>query len=312
MQPVWPERVLIAEWIPIDELDRFVGLDQRIKIVWWRFDDVDLASQQRVDRLLMVADRTPLDPVDLHHLAASKTRSRFRAGHILVVLHVYGLVAGLPFVRLEYERSGADELRQLRVGIAIGHALGHHEWHVRRRLAERGQNEAGRLLQLHREGLRVDRGQLGDEAHQLLAHAVLRTPTLDRGYAIFGGDRLAVVPGEARAQRECEGELVGRSLVLLDHLRLDFALRIHREQCVVDHVAVIAGDVGRSPDRIDDLQVGVHHDFEGGLRHRRQSGQGRCKSYCQRGSRFCPGTFHLGLRFCRDPATHGAATPVCR
>jgi hypothetical protein len=34
-----------------------------------------------------------------------------------------------------------------------------------------------------------------------------------------------------------------------DHLRLDLALRVEGEQRVVDHVAVVADDVGGGPDR---------------------------------------------------------------
>ena len=45
-----------------------------------------------------------------------------------------------------------------------------------------------------------------------------------------------------------------------------------REQRVVDHVAVVAGDVRGGPDRVDDLEVRVHHRLERDLRARSLQG----------------------------------------
>src|SRR6185369_9693246 len=81
----------------------------------------------------------------------------------------------------------------------------------------------------------------------------------DGGDAVLGRDGTAVVPDEAVAQREGVGELIGRDLVLVDHLRLDLAVGVGGKQRVVDHIAVVADDVGGGPDRIDDLEVRVHH-----------------------------------------------------
>ena len=47
-------------------------------------------------------------------------------------------------------------------------------------------------------------------------------------------------------------------------LRLEVLVR--REQGVVDRVAVVAGDEGRRPDRIDVLEIRVHGDVELALR----------------------------------------------
>ena len=68
----------------------------------------------------------------------------------------------------------------------------------------------------------------------------LGAPALDRGDAVGRRDRLAVMPFEAVAQGEGVGELVGRDVVLVDHLRLDLELLVHREQRVPDEVAVIS------------------------------------------------------------------------
>ena len=68
------------------------------------------------------------------------------------------------------------------------------------------------------------------------------------------------MPQQSVAQGEGVALAVGRGFVLLHHLRLDLALFILREQHIIDHVAVVADDVGRGPDRIQDLQIRMHDD----------------------------------------------------
>lgn len=58
------------------------------------------------------------------------------------------------------------------------------------------------------------------------------------------------------------------------HLRLNLEVGVHRQQCIVDHVAVIARDICRRDDRIRHPQVGVHHRRDRlGLRQCRQCEQ---------------------------------------
>ena len=222
-----------------------------------RLEVIDLAGDEGVHRGLMVGDPLPLDAVHLHDLAAGQRRRRVGARLVLVELRVDGLVARLPLLLAEHERSRAREVGDLRVGIGLGHALGHHERDVRGRLAERAEHEARRLVDHDLERPGTDDLDVLDERHQLLAHRVFGRPALDRGDAVLGGDGLAVVPHEAVAQRERVRELVLADLVLVHHLRLDLALGVHGEERVVDHVAVIAHDVGGRPDRIDDLEIRV-------------------------------------------------------
>src|SRR5262249_48088473 len=61
------------------------------------------------------------------------------------------------------------------------------------------------------------------------------------------------------------------------------ALLVHGEQGVVDHVAVVAADVGGGPDRIDDLEVRVHdraqRDLRAAVDRRRREGRQGGESY---------------------------------
>src|SRR6202162_5448773 len=61
---------------------------------------------------------------------------------------------------------------------------------------------------------------------------------------------------EAVAQHEAVVKLVWRYVELADHLRVRLELRVNREQRVGHHIAVIAGPIGRRPDRVEHLDVG--------------------------------------------------------
>jgi len=113
----------------------------------------------------------------------------------------------------------------------------------------------------------VDRLQLLREGHQLLAHGVLGRPAVQRSDAVLGGHGLPIMEQQAVAQGEGVGELVVAHFPAFEHLRLDLQLVVDRQQRVVDHVAVVAHDIGSCPKRIDDLDVRMHDDFEG-LRRR--------------------------------------------
>ena len=147
-----------------------------------------------------------------------------------------------------------------------------------------------RLLQLEREGLVVDRRPGLGHLAQALAEDVALGPAFDRGDAVGRAHRRAVVELQAVAQREGVGQAVGADLVLVDHLRLDVELRVGREQHVVDHVAMVAGDVGRGPDRVEAAQVGLGHELQDlALREHRAGedhagGQGKAERQALQGS----------------------------
>ena len=222
-----------------------------------RLDDIDLARRQGADRGLLVGHRQPFDAVDLGELAARKARRRLGARLVLGVPDVDGLVAGLPLVGLEDEGAGAHELLDLVAGRGLGDSLGHDEG-IARGLGQRLQHHAGRRLEHELEGFGIDRLGVGQLGPQDLAQAIAHGPALQRRQHILRRDRLAVVEFQAVAQREGPGELVGRDGPGVDHLRLDLEVSVQRKQRVVDHVAVVADDEGRGPDRIEDLQVRMH------------------------------------------------------
>ena len=148
-------------------------------------------------------------------------------------------------------------------GSVLGDALGHHQRRRAAGLGQRIEHQAVGLLQHDPEGLVVHRLEAGDEAQQLQARRIARAPALERGDAVLRRDRLAVVPFEAVAQGEGVGEPVGAQRPSVSTIcGCGCELLVHREQRVPHHVAVVAHDVGGGPDRIEDLEVRMHHRLD--------------------------------------------------
>jgi hypothetical protein len=112
------------------------------------------ALHQRIHLRLRIAQRKiPFDAVDVDELAAGGARGRFLARHVLGVLQVDRLVAGLEFVALEDVGPRADVVLDLLEGIRVRDALGHDERHVGGGLADRLEHEAAGLAQEDAEGI---------------------------------------------------------------------------------------------------------------------------------------------------------------
>ena len=215
----------------------------------------------------------PLDALHVHALAAGRKTGRLVARHVGVVAAVYHLVSRTPLVRHEDERAGAGGVLNLLVRRRRGDARRHDERHVAAGLGEGVQDEAEGLFEGQPEGFGVECFEAFGEGHEQLPLAVLAAPAPQRRDHVFRHDRLAVVPQEAIAQREGVLQGVVAHLPGVHHLRPDFQVFVQGEQHVVDHVTVVAGDVGGGPDGVDDLQIGVRDEFEGAavpgfLRHR--------------------------------------------
>ena len=91
---------------------------------------------------------------------------------------------------------------------------------------------------------------------------VALTPPLQRGDRVGGAHRLSVVELQLFAQAERPGQFVVADLPGIDHLRLRTKLAVHTEQCVVDQVAEIAGDVDADELRVDDRQIRMRHEAQ--------------------------------------------------
>ena len=157
-----------------------------------------------------------------------------------------------------------------------------------RGLAERLEHERERLLQHEREGLVVDRRpsrrQLGRAPGPARRACAQRSSEAMQSAERTG---CAVMELEAVAQREGVGELVVAERPGIDHLRLRLEVLVEREQRVVDHVAVVARDVGRGPDRIEAAQIRLRDELQGLLLRRCGLGEQRAAGNPRRQSQRC-------------------------
>ena len=220
---------------------------------------VDLVVDECVERGLEVRDRDPLVAVDLHDLAAGKPVGRFRTRHIVGVALVHRLQSRLELARDEPERSRADKFGDLLRRRRRRDPCRHDERHGGGGLAERRQHVTEGRLQLESERASIDRGEFASRRHQRNAHRIARAPALQRGDHVFGSDRRAVVEFQPGSQLERIGQAIARNLEAIDHLRLVVQLAVHREQRVVDVVAVVARRPRRHHQRVGHTQRGVHH-----------------------------------------------------
>src|SRR3984893_6424428 len=220
-----------------------------------------------------VGDIAPFDAVGLCHLAAAGEARQLLARHLIRVPDKDRLVAGNPRLLDEFERAGADRLRDLLVSVGLRKPLRHHERHIAGELAERIEDQRERGFQLEREGFVVDGLNLPDDLHQLLAERVPLAPAFERGDAIGGADRLSVVPFQALAQRESIGQLIAAGCPAIDHLRLRLEVLVEREQRVENQIAEIAGDIRRRPDRVDAPEIRLRDEAERLLRGLGRSGR---------------------------------------
>jgi hypothetical protein len=171
-------------------------------------------------------------------------------------------VSRLELLLDEFERARANHLGDLRKRVGVGEALRHHEQRQARHLGEPVEQQRERLFELDRKPLIAVRLHLVEHRRHRLPVSVARHPALDRGDAIGAAHRAAVMKAEPVAQFELISELIRRDAVIADHLRMRREFGVDREQVVEHAIAVVAGDVGGGPDRIENAQVGLRDEAQ--------------------------------------------------
>ena len=243
------------------------------------------AGLQRLQRGLRVRHVLVDDAIDLDVLRARHAGRRLGARDVVRIAVVDVARAHPRLVAIVGERPGADIFGDLLVRIGLGFLLAHDVEDRRRGLRHDLEHQAVGLLQGDREGLVVLLRKVLHARHHVLAGAVARGPAADRGDHVVGGDGGAVGELQPVAQLERIGELVVGKAPLADHLRLRTHLGVEREQRVVDHRAVIGGDVRGGPDRIERAQVALHHGADGAGARRLRADDARHAGKRGRGKR---------------------------
>ena len=159
------------------------------------------------------------------------------------------------------ERAAADHLGHLLGRGGAGQALGHDGGGQRGWLAEQIGQQAERALEAELHHLVRGGGDFLDLGPDRDREDVALGPALQAGNHVARQDGGVVV----KAQPVAQGDLPGKAVIFDDmaggHLRLRLAGIVDAIQCVVDEIAVVAGDQGGGEMRIDQGEVGLWGEF---------------------------------------------------
>lgn len=154
-------------------------------------------------------------------------------------------------------------------------------------LGDHRQERSERLCQGPNDGLLVAGLKAFGHVKDQLATAITFAPAFERGHDIFAGDRRIVMEHQPIAQGESIDQPVFGDFPA-GHLRLRLKVLVHGGQHVIDHIAVVAGDMRGGDDRIKNPQARVHDRRDGrfailrrqraGRQKRRGGGEGGGKS----------------------------------
>ena len=224
-----------------------------------QLEPVHLAGLQRCRCGGRVRLHEPFHPLEIHHLAAGEILGLLLPRHVVRVLHIDRLRAGLPFVSLEDVWPGADVLLDLLRRRRLRHPFRHHKAALR---SERIGHLPEALLQPDLEALVVERLHLLGLRGKLLAEWVLDGPACDRCGAVDPSHRLAVGELQTVTQSERPGEFIRRQLVTRDHLWLADQRIVDAVQRIPHHVAMVGCHRCGGPDRVRVRQIGLGHEVQ--------------------------------------------------
>ena len=269
---------------------------QRQQIDRRRLPPFLLAGLDRCGRGGGIGDDVPFDALEVRLLAAGDEAWRLLARHVAVEPLERRQRAGGPLVAVEHVRAGADVFVDLLVRIGLARSRsGMMKQTLAVGLPSPCASSGNGSLQAEDECAVISGTEFVERGLDALGEAVTLHPALNRRDAVGCADRRAVVELEPVAQPEAPCQAVIGDLVALAHLRLRREVAVPPIQRVPDHVAEVAGDRGRGPDRVGVLQIAFGYELQRlrrrlGDRRARQAGR-RCNGGTGRGEHFAP--FHL-------------------
>ena len=236
---------------------------------------IDLTRLQRGRGCGGIRDNTPLDTLEMRDLTAGRPVRRLLPWHVAIELFISRTGTRDKLLRNELEGAGTDRLLDLLHRVGLGDAFRHDERLVRRRLAQRIDQQRERRLQRDLHRAVVLHAPLIDELRQRLPQRVACRPAREAGRAVLRAHRLAVVEFQPVAQLDEVGAAVIGNGMPLRHLRLRLQLGVHRIQRVVHRIGMVLGHCRGGPDRIERGQVCLWHEFQRGRRNRLPDGDSR-------------------------------------
>ena len=220
------------------------------------FPIILLAGLHGIGRRRRIGNNRPFHPINPRRTATGQAIHRLLPRHIAIKLRPNRAAARVPLIGHEAERAGARGIAHLLERVRRRQPLGQHRH--RPLAAPHGQRQKRKgSLQPKPKPPVIQHRQFIHSCPEHLAKTIPRRPTPDGRHAISRPHRLIVMKFQARAQGEIPLPPLGRNLPALGHLRPHLAGKVHRGDIVIHHHAVIAGDHGRGPDRIQRGQIGL-------------------------------------------------------
>ena len=206
-----------------------------------------------------VGDGVPLYPIQIHALRPGGPAWRpFRARHIALEARIGGACAGHAFGGQEAEGPRPDQIPAQRLArILAREAFGHDEADRGGGLAQRLEQHGEGALQPEQDGAVIGRRELIRERHQHLAQRIAGGPAADGGDAIPRPHRIPIVEAQPFAQLHGDAAALILHHMEFDHLRMRLVVGVEPIQRVPHHVGVVARDIGRGDDGIEDREVGL-------------------------------------------------------
>ncbi len=258
-----------AEREVVDQLDGDVAVARQQLLDFWRrlFEPVDLALLQGGRRGGGIGDDQPFDAVEMHLLGpGDQAGGALGDRHVARVAVEDHAAAAVEFGFHEDEGAGTGRVINLLERIGLGNPFGHDETGAAD-LAQRLEQHRERLLQAQHDAAIIGGRDLVEHRLELEAVGGALHPAADALGDVDGADGGAVVEEQAVAQGDGDSLAIVFHQMPGGHLGAGDEGLVDAVERVVDHVAVVAGDVGRGPDRVDRGEIGLRHRAQhaGGL-----------------------------------------------
>ena len=253
-----PQAAISATRQPLLHHHLPVAPDQRQQVMQRIFPIILLAGLHRIGRRRRIRNDRPFHPINPRRPATGQPIHRLLPRHIAIKFGPDRTAARVPLIGNEAERARARGIAHLLKRVRRRQPLGQHRH--RPLAAPHGQRQKGKgPLQPKPKPPVIQHRKLIHRGPKHLAKTIPRRPTPDRRHAIRRPHRLIIMKSQARTQGEIPLPPLSRNLPALSHLRPHLAGQIHRGDIVIHHHAVIAGDHGRGPDRIQRGQIGLRY-----------------------------------------------------
>ena len=263
MQAVEAEQAAIAGSFDDKGLQVRITLQQRLLIEVEPLPPIDFAALDGCRRGRGIGNNGPFHPIKKNAFRpGGPGRRAIRPGNVAVEFGIGDARTGHPLIGQKAKRAAADHFCNLLERVRARQPFRHDRADIWPGLTQRVRQPGERRMQPELNGAVIRCRQVGRNGEKGLAKAVPHAPPLDAGHAIPGQNGRVVMKAQAVPQRQTPEFAVVPGRVPGQHLQLRAELLILAIERVEHGKGVIAGDVGRRENRVEDGKVGLRDHLE--------------------------------------------------